>query len=136
MDELKELSKIMREEYEKQESEWIKTKEELTDIIEPKYFDFVEGHESYISNGYVNIIETKERISGYSHYSHCRVSNDSLLYIKHNIELETENSDSKYEGSDIEYWVWQTTGYCGDDYSGFLLLPMLDGRYWKVSYTC
>ena len=51
--------------------------------------------------------------------------------------IETLNEDSKYEGEEIEYYVWQTTGYMGDDYSGFLLLPLLDGkRFWKVGYSC
>lgn len=30
--------------------------------------------------------------------------------------------------------VYQTTGYCEDDYSGFILLPMKDGKYWKIRY--
>lgn len=39
-------------------------------------------------------------------------------------------------GNDIEYLVWQTCGYCGDDYSGFLLLPMKNGKYYKIIYSC
>lgn len=34
------------------------------------------------------------------------------------------------------YYVWQQTGYSGDDYSGYLLYPLKDGRYLKVSYSC
>jgi hypothetical protein len=32
--------------------------------------------------------------------------------------------------------VWQTVGYCGDDYSGYLLFPLTNGKYWKISYSC
>lgn len=31
---------------------------------------------------------------------------------------------------------WQITGYLGDDYSGYLLHPLKDGKYLKVSYNC
>ena len=34
------------------------------------------------------------------------------------------------------YYVWQQTGYLGDDYSGYLLYPLKDGKYLKVSYSC
>ncbi len=33
-------------------------------------------------------------------------------------------------------YIWQTTGYLGDDYSGWILLPLSDGRYWKIYYNC
>jgi hypothetical protein len=137
-DEMKDLAEIMQEEHEKQVAEWTKAKEELNGLIEPKYFDFAESHESYGSEGIVNIIEVKEKTSRYSAYPLCREfgSNERRIYIHHTTQLETEDEQSKYEGSDIEYWVWQTVGYCEDDYSGFLLLPMLDGRYWKISYSC
>lgn len=119
--------------------QWEKAKEDLKDLIEPKYFDFIESHESYSDEGIVNIVEVVERTSGYSNYPHCRIfggEGDSRIYIKHETELETYKRESKYEGSRIEYWVWQTVGYCDDDYSGYLLLPMSDGRYWRVSYAC
>ena len=32
--------------------------------------------------------------------------------------------------------IWQTVGYCEDDYSGYLMFPLKDGRYWLVSYSC
>ena len=128
----------MIEEENKRFEEWNKVKEELKDLIEPKYFDFAESQETYFSEGYVNIIEVEERKQGYSKYPHCREfgTSDTRLYMKHNDYIETIDGKSKYEGEEVEYWVWQMTGYLGDDYSGFLLLPMLDGRYWKVAYSC
>lgn len=38
------------------------------------------------------------------------------------------------ETDDFYELVWQTVGICGDDYSGYILYPMNDGRYWVVSF--
>lgn len=113
-------------------------KEELADLIHPKYFGFAGNHETYSSKGIVEIIETEDREHGYQQYPHCRILNDedNYLYIHHKTELEMIDGTSPYEGEDIEYYVWQTTGYIGDDYSGYILLPLLDGKYWKISYSC
>jgi hypothetical protein len=34
--------------------------------------------------------------------------------------------------------VWQTNGGYGaeDSYSGFLLFPLKNGKYWKIKYSC
>ena len=32
-------------------------------------------------------------------------------------------------------YIWQTTGYAGDDYSGEILVPLKDGKFWKISYA-
>jgi hypothetical protein len=128
----------MIKEDEQRVEDWNKVKEELKDLIEPKYFDFAESQETYSSEGYVNIIEVKERNQGYKNYPHCREfgTSDTRLYMKHDDYVETMDGKSKYEGEAVEYWVWQMTGYICDSYSGFLLLPMLDGRYWKIAYSC
>lgn len=119
------------------ELKWINAKKELDGLIHPKYFDFAEINDGYSSEGVVEIEETDERTSAYPQYKHCRIKNtdDRRLYVHHTDTLETL-VESKHDGEPVEYWVWQTTGYCGDDYSGYLLLPMLDGRYWKISYSC
>lgn len=119
-------------------SKWNKAKEELQGLIHPKYFDFAESNDTYYSEGIVEIIETEQKRSGYSDKKHCRIKEDKdkLLYIFHTDSLETIE-ESEYEGENIEYYVWQQTGYMGDDYSGYLLLPLLDGkRFWKVGYSC
>ena len=96
-DELRDLAEIMQEEAEKQQADWTKAKEELNGLIEPKYFDFAESHESYGSEGIVNIVEVKERTQGYSQYPHCREfgTNERRLYMHHTTELETDNEKSK-----------------------------------------
>jgi len=125
--------------YDEQQWKWSKAKEELKGLIHPKYFDFAESNDTYYSEGVFEIEETDERTSGYSKNRHCRIkeTNDSRLYMYTTSEVECYDFESEYEGEPVEYWVWQQTGYLGDDYSGFLLLPLLDGkRFWKIGYSC
>jgi hypothetical protein len=77
----------------------------------------------------VEIYHTDEKLSGYSNYAHVRIKDDpdNLLYIVHN-EKEIRGID--------HYCVWQTVGYCDDDFSGYLLYPLNNGKYFKVSYSC
>lgn len=54
---------------------------------------------------------------------------------------EPKRKFERQEESIMEYgidhcYVWQTVGYCGDDYSGFMLLPLSNGRYLRIRYTC
>jgi hypothetical protein len=79
--------------------------------------------------GIVEIYNTDEKSGGYSSYQHVRIKDDkdNLLYM-----MQDEN-----EIYGINHCcVWQTCGMMGDDYSGYLLYPMKDGRYFKVSYYC
>jgi len=82
----------------------------------------------WIPEGIVDIVLTDEKSSGYSTYQHARVKDtkDKYLYMK--IECD------EVKGVD-HYYVWQTTGCCEDDYSGYLLFPLKDGRYFKVWYS-
>ncbi len=139
----KEDEKKIFEEIQEEENrlleEWEKAKEEVKDLIHPKYFDFIESHESYKSEGIVEIEETADRKSGYSEYKHCRIkdTSDVQLYMLHDGEIESLfGKESEYEGEKVEYWVYQQTGYLGDDYYGYLLLRLSNGKYWKVNYSC
>lgn len=129
---------ILRQEHEKIEKLWVDAKKMVEDLIEPKYIVFVEENESYYSKGIVEIYEIPERKSGYSNFPHCKIKGEKLsnVYINFTTELETYDENCEYEGEKINYWVWQTVGHLGDDYSGYLLLPLSDGRYWKVGYSC
>jgi len=40
------------------------------------------------------------------------------------------------EDGDYHNMVYQRCGVCEDDYYGFLLFPLKDGKYWKISYSC
>ena len=83
---------------------------------------------SWQPEGIVDIVLTDEKSSGYSTYQHARISGgeDKRLYMK------TECDEIR--GVD-HYYVWQTTGCCEDDYSGYLLYPLKDGRYFKLWYS-
>jgi hypothetical protein len=125
----------MHEHHNKLNERWDKAKEELSGLIDPKYFDFAESQEYYDTIGIVEIERFKPERTNYPDHEHCK--EDGMTYIKTTGEIECYYFESKYEGERVEYWVWQTTGYLEDDYSGFLLLPLLDGkRFWKVSYSC
>jgi hypothetical protein len=79
--------------------------------------------------GIVEIQLTDEKTSGYRNYQHARVVSDPEdrhLYMKTDCEVH----------SVPYYYVWQTTGCCEDDYSGYLLFPLKDGKFFKVSYCC
>ena len=35
----------------------------------------------------------------------------------------------------IEYYLYQTCGYCEDDYHGYIAVPMKDSKYWLMSFS-
>ena len=80
-------------------------------------------------DGIVEIVLTDEKRGGYSTYQHARIKDDEqkLLYMKTSFD-DVRKID--------HYYVWQTTGCCEDDYSGYLLFPLSNGKYFKVYYTC
>jgi hypothetical protein len=92
-------------------------------------FKFLEENDHWTPMGIVDIKLTDEKSSGYSTYQHARIVDDPKPY------LYKKNPSDEVKGID-HYYVWQTTGYLDDDYSGFLLFPLKDGKYFKVSYSC
>ncbi len=80
----------------------------------------------------VDIVElelTTNTIPGYKQYQHARIIGDKSrkLYIKIN-DTEIRNVD--------HYYVWQICGYADDDYSGYMLFPLKNNKYFKVYYNC
>ena len=62
------------------------------------------------------------------------------MLIDGELYLEFEDDDTKlkakWQASD-NYAVWQTSGVCGDDYSGYLLFPTYkDNEYFVLWYKC
>jgi hypothetical protein len=75
--------------------------------------------------GYVKIELTDYKQSGYSNYDFYKeISGDGRYYMKQDVK------------GNFHTMVWQTVGFLGDDYSGFLLFPLTNGQYWKISYSC
>lgn len=117
------------------DEKWTKAKESLEGLIHPKYFDFAQSNETYYSEGLVEVIEFKKQNG--EPYFKIKDAKNGECYTKCSTEIECYNFDSEYEGEKVDYLVWQTTGFCEDDYHGFLLLPLLDGkRFWRVGYSC
>jgi hypothetical protein len=92
-------------------------------------FKHLDTNDSWNPEGIVDIELTDETSSGYRTYQHARIVGDTSrrLYMK--------IPDDEIRGVD-HYYVWQTTGCCEDDYSGWMLFPLKDGRYFKVYYNC
>jgi len=81
-----------------------------------------EENDNWDIEGIVEIELTDEKKSGYTNYQCARIKGEKgYLYML---------------GSDNKCFVWQIVGMMGDDYSGYLLHPLKDGRYLKTSYSC
>lgn len=92
---------------------------------------FDAGHQYWMPCEIVEIQLTDEKKSGYHHSYQCaRVigEKENHLYMKTPMD--------EYVKGVHYYYVWQTCGYSGDDYSGYLLFKLRDGRFLKCSYAC
>lgn len=59
---------------------------------------------------------------------------DNDLYL--NFQIGETNFKAKWQAGD-NYAVWQTCGYTGDDYSGYMLFPThTKDEYFCVNYHC
>ena len=106
-------------------------KEKLGSLVNTKslYKWLNEDQEHWVPEAIVDIKLTDEKASDYPTYQHARILNDKdhLLYMKCTF-------DDVVKGIDY-YYVWQTT--IGEDsYSGYLLFPLNNGQFFKVSYNC
>ncbi len=82
--------------------------------------------ESWRHQGFVEVEKTDYKASGYRSYDFYlqKGEKDKRYYMRQDDEGNYHNM------------VWQTVGILGDDFSGYLLVPLKDGRYWKIFYTC
>lgn len=74
--------------------------------------------------GYVEVEKSDYESSHYPTHEFYKVKGEKLNYMRQDDDGEFHNL------------VWQTSGHCEDDYSGFLLFPLSNGLYWKISYYC
>jgi len=91
-------------------------------------FRHLDGMDGWLPYGFVEIYEANEKMAGYESHQHFRIKDDNekLLYIK--------KSESDIRGVD-HYCVCETVEYMSDYYSGYLLYPLKNGLYFKVSYS-
>jgi hypothetical protein len=69
---------------------------------------------------------------GYKHVTKMLI--DGKLYLE--FEADDTKFKAEWQASD-NYAVWQTCGYSGDDYSGYLLFPTYkDNEYFVLWYKC
>lgn len=74
--------------------------------------------------GYVEVEKSDFKNGFYPSHEFYKVKGEKLNYMRQDDDGEFHNM------------VWQTTGACEDDYSGFQLFPLSNGKYWKISYYC
>jgi len=64
----------------------------------------------------------------------------SCFYPTYDFYTEKGSKAYHYMKQDVDgefhNMVWQITGHCEDDYSGYILYPLSNGKYWKISYSC
>lgn len=100
-------------------------KKKLKGLINTKrlWKEMEEENDAWDIEGIVELELTDEQRSGYSTKHQCARIKDEKNYLY-----------TDWNGDGV--FVWQTVGYLGDDYSGYLLHPLKDGRYLKTSYSC
>lgn len=113
-----------------------KLKEQLKGLIDADalFAALSVGH-SWAPEAIVDVVKTDEQLpGGYPPHKCVRIKDDpdKLLYMS--TDFEEEFGEEPFELKNC--FVWQTTGYICDDYSGFLLFPLSNGKYLKVSYSC
>lgn len=88
--------------------------------------DFNWDHVGYVGYDEVELSEYKDWFYPNLQY-HFEKNNADILYKRQDADDDTDNY---YE------LIYQTTGCCEDDFHGFCLFPLNDGRYWKISFYC
>lgn len=132
----KEFEDCMRQMYEQEQADKASWRQKLTGLINvDSLFNNLDTNDSWTPQDIVEVYEVEEKRSGYSSYQHARIKEDKdrLLYMK--VTVDQDDEDEAIEGIDHTY-VWQTTGILGDDFSGYALYPLNDGRYFKIHYSC
>ena len=111
--------------HEKEKDCW---KKELKGLINTKrLWEDMNENDYWGIDGIVELELTDEQCHGYPKHQCARIKDD-----RHKLYMKC-SSDVKYIS---HYYVWQTTGYMGDDYSGWVLYPLKDRRYLKMNYSC
>ena len=88
------------------------------------------GNTDYIIEEFNNC--THVHFEGYKKVTKEVKDNDLYLIF----QIEESNLKAKWQAGD-NYAVWQTCGYTGDDYSGYMLFPTHKGdEYFVLWYRC
>ena len=116
-----------QEEINKKELEYVKSNIDYDfDFIQEILNDVNWQHDSY-----VEIEKTDYKSNSYQNYDFFIIKGDfnGMKFMKQP-QFDENNNEIFHE------LVWQTVGCCEDDYSGFILIPLKNQKYWKISYSC
>lgn len=100
-------------------------------IKNEEVLDFSDGDYTHI--GYCNVIKTDYHENGYKNYDFYKITQEDSE--KYNISPTLYYMKTKGDNEKFHYMVFQRTGYLGDDYHGYLLLPMDDKKYWIINFN-
>ena len=122
--EMKELDK-------KQKSEKADFKKQLKGLINVTgLYKWLDEDHFWKPEDIVEIELSDEKRPGYSKFQCARIKGENSQYLY--MKMEHENIARGI----YSYWVWQTVGYMGDDFSGYLLFELKNGKYFKIYYEC
>lgn len=122
----------------------IKYERELEKYYEQEQIDLRNTYQEFIHYISENAVgDTKYIVEAFDNNEY----NKSKGYLKVNkiiknnkllLEFEVDGSKltADWQASD-NFGCWQTCGYCGDDYSGYMLCPThTDNEYFCIEYKC
>ena len=120
------IGKSMDEEFDDYTSKQMKTYQEFIHYLSDRAI----GNTDEIIVAFDN--NTHNEFKGYVMVN--KVFKDNELYLE--FEVDGSNLSAIWQPGD-NYGVWQRCGYCGDDYSGYLLFPTYDkNEYFCLKYSC
>jgi hypothetical protein len=130
---------IMKEYYRKDKLIKKNTKKQLKGLVNVSgLYRWLEENDTWEPLGIFSIEEKPKSATGFP-----SIDNLIKFIIIDNPNKEDESfmsyelvKNDEYRGQ-THYYVWQTTTNMeGDSYSGYLLIPLNNGKVFKVSYTC
>ena len=97
-------------------------------------FRNLDENDNWYPIGIFSIEETDYKSHHYPNHVFAKIIDDESDGEKWNQYMKT--IDSEIRGIDHYYVIQWTTGMEGDSFSGYLLYPLKNGKYFKVSYSC
>jgi len=96
-------------------------------------FDFIQeilNDVNWQHDSYVEIEKIDYKSNSYPNYDFFIIKGDfnGMKFMKQP-QFDENNNEIFHE------LVWQTVCCCEDDYRGFILIPLKNQKYWKISYS-
>jgi len=125
--------KRIQEETDKVNNEAIEYVKTMIDYDFDNVEELLDGNDWWRSMGYVELIKSDYKNCFYPSHDHYKEINPS----KGMEHIEYMRQDDS-EFNTFHNLVYQRNGGYGaeDSYSGFVLFPLTDGKYWKIKFEC